>query len=194
MISAVELKKLRDGEKPILVIDSLAYSRYKQEHIAGAEHFDFPNENIDQWDKSKTGGKSKEDFIALGVPIIATLPSCGGNRQNIQSAGGFTGIQYVLLESNLIDLKKQGIKGGLIVHFQKNILRSHQTDTSRHERMFFLANKPLDKFPLVEEGHTGGALARQYATSIINEDAWHSGVTYDGFTNFGLSILRLLDI
>jgi hypothetical protein len=65
--------------------------------------------------------------IALGVPMIVTLPSCGGNRQNIQSASsrapkdlrkGFTGIQYVLLESNLIDLKKQGIEERLIKKLQ----------------------------------------------------------------------------
>ena len=50
--------------------------------------------------------------------MIATLPSCGGNRQNITSGEGFTGIQYVLLESNLIDLRKQGIPEGLIKKLQ----------------------------------------------------------------------------
>ena len=65
MISAVELKKMRDSEKEILLIDNRPYAAYKQEHIFGAKHFEFPNGNMDQWDASKTGGKSKEDFIGL---------------------------------------------------------------------------------------------------------------------------------
>ncbi len=75
VISAVELKKLQDEEKGILLVDTLAYSKYKQEHIAGAKHFEFPNEKMDPWDKSKTGGKSQEEFIGLlgedkGKPIV----------------------------------------------------------------------------------------------------------------------------
>ncbi len=65
VISAAELKKLQDSGKDILVIDTLAYSRYKQEHIPGAKHFEFPNENMDPWDKLKTDGKSRDDFVAL---------------------------------------------------------------------------------------------------------------------------------
>ena len=33
VISALELKKLQDSEKEILLIDTLAFSRYRQEHI-----------------------------------------------------------------------------------------------------------------------------------------------------------------
>jgi len=65
VITAVELKKLQDSEKDSLLIDTLAFSRYKQEHIQGAKNFEFPNQNMDRWDNSKTGGKSQEDFIAL---------------------------------------------------------------------------------------------------------------------------------
>jgi len=65
VVTAVELKKLVDGEKNTLLIDNLAFSRYKQEHIQGAKNFEFPNENMDRWENSKTGGKSQEDFIAL---------------------------------------------------------------------------------------------------------------------------------
>lgn len=76
--------------------------------------------------------------IALAGPMIAILSSCGGTRQNINSGSssvgyyasytsfrgytsytssggkGYTGTQYVLLESDLIVLKKQGIEEGLI--------------------------------------------------------------------------------
>jgi hypothetical protein len=60
--------------------------------------------------------------IFLAAPMIAILSSCGGTRQNINSGSssvgyytsGYTGIQYVLLESDLIDLKKQGIEKGLV--------------------------------------------------------------------------------
>ncbi len=65
VITAVELKKLMDSEKDILLIDTLALSRYRQEHIQGAKNFEFPNENMDRWDKSKTDGKSQEDFIGI---------------------------------------------------------------------------------------------------------------------------------
>ena len=64
VISAVELKKMQDSGTGILVIDTLPDSRYKQEHIPRAKHFEFPNENMDPWDKSKTGGKTKDDFAA----------------------------------------------------------------------------------------------------------------------------------
>ena len=64
-ISATELKKMQDSGKETLVIDALANSRYKEEHIPGAKNFEFPNGNMDPWDKSKTGGKSSDDFLAL---------------------------------------------------------------------------------------------------------------------------------
>ncbi len=48
--------------------------------------------------------------------MIAILPSCGGNRQNIKSVEGFTGTQCLL--SGLIDLQKAGIPEGLIKKLQ----------------------------------------------------------------------------
>jgi rhodanese-related sulfurtransferase len=65
VISAGELKKMQDSMTKILIIDTLTHSRYKQEHIPGAKHFEFPNENMDIWDKAKTDGKSRDDFVAL---------------------------------------------------------------------------------------------------------------------------------
>lgn len=63
VIAVPELKKMLD--KDILVIDTLPNVKYKQEHIPGAKHFEFPNEGMNTWNQAKTGGKSKEDFIAL---------------------------------------------------------------------------------------------------------------------------------
>lgn len=45
---------------------------------------------------------------------------------------------------------------------------------------------------LVEKGYTGEALAHQYSSEIGKDQAWRSDVTYDGFTQFGLSYLREL--
>ncbi len=65
VISAVDLKKMQESGKPILVIDTLAESAYKQGHIPGAKHFEFPNGNMEPWDKSRTAGRSQDDFVAL---------------------------------------------------------------------------------------------------------------------------------
>ncbi len=65
VISAAELKKMQESGMEFSVVDTLPYSRYKQEHIPGAKHFEFPNENMERWDKSKTDGKSWDDFAAL---------------------------------------------------------------------------------------------------------------------------------
>ncbi len=64
-ISAADLKKMQETAKDLLVIDTLANSRYKEGHIPGAKNFEFPNGNMDPWDTSKTGGKSSDDFLAL---------------------------------------------------------------------------------------------------------------------------------
>lgn len=45
---------------------------------------------------------------------------------------------------------------------------------------------------LVKGGQTGKELAHQYATAIGKQDAWHSDVTYEGFTKFGLDYLKEL--
>ena len=72
------------------------------------------NKSTETFQKGRTISRREAlKRIAFGVPIIVTL----GTRQNI-NAEGFTGIQYVLLESNLIDLKKQGAPEGLIKKLQ----------------------------------------------------------------------------
>lgn len=45
---------------------------------------------------------------------------------------------------------------------------------------------------LVQDGHKGDMLARQYATAIGKENKWQSEATYEGFTNFGLDYLNEL--
>ncbi len=65
VITAADLKKMQDSGKEMLIIDTLAESAYKQGHIPGAKNFEFPNGNMDPWDKSKTAGRSKDDFVEL---------------------------------------------------------------------------------------------------------------------------------
>lgn len=68
MISAAAMKQLMDSEKGILIIDTLSASSYQRRgHIPGAKNFEFPDAmiNMEQWDTSAMGGKSKEDFIKL---------------------------------------------------------------------------------------------------------------------------------
>jgi rhodanese-related sulfurtransferase len=65
--SQAGLKQLIDSEKNILIIDVTPSSSYQRGHIPGAKNFEFPDAiiNMDQWNTSVMGGKSKEDFIAL---------------------------------------------------------------------------------------------------------------------------------
>ncbi len=65
VITAPELKRLLDSGKEVLLIDTLAESAYKQGHLPGAKHFEFPNGTMDPWDKSKTGGRTQDEFVAL---------------------------------------------------------------------------------------------------------------------------------
>jgi len=66
LISAEELKALIDTDEDILVIDTMPYeASYKKNHIPGAEQFLFPIPEMQDWDSAETGGKSKEDFVAL---------------------------------------------------------------------------------------------------------------------------------
>ncbi len=68
VMSAGGLKQLIESEKGILIVDCLPPSSYQQRgHIPGAKNFEFPDAiiNMEQWDSSVMGGKSKEDFIGL---------------------------------------------------------------------------------------------------------------------------------
>jgi rhodanese-related sulfurtransferase len=65
VFSAVELKKMQESDKEMLIIDTLPHPIYKEGHIPGAKNFEFPDENMDSWIKSKTAGKSRDDFAAL---------------------------------------------------------------------------------------------------------------------------------
>ena len=67
ILSADALKMLIDSEKEILIIDTLPLVMYQRGRIPGAKNFEFPdaNMNMDRWDNSVMGGRSKEDFIGL---------------------------------------------------------------------------------------------------------------------------------
>ncbi len=69
LVTAMELKAWLDQKKPMLVIDTMPYeSSYKKGHIPGAKQFLFPIQEMESWDRNKTGGKSLEDFKALLGP------------------------------------------------------------------------------------------------------------------------------
>ncbi len=65
VITAADLRKMQDNGKEMLIIDTLAESAYQQGHIPGAKNFEFPNGSMAPWDKSKTSGRSEDDFVAL---------------------------------------------------------------------------------------------------------------------------------
>ncbi len=69
LVTASELKSWIDGKKPMLIIDTMPYdASYKKAHVPGAKQFLFPIPEMRSWDKSKTGGKSLEDFKSLLGP------------------------------------------------------------------------------------------------------------------------------
>ncbi len=63
VIPVLETKKMLDSGIEVLVVDTLANSAFTKGHIPKAKNFEFPNETMDQWNKSKTGGKTQEDFV-----------------------------------------------------------------------------------------------------------------------------------
>ena len=72
LATAEELKKLLEAKKPLLVVDTMPFdASFKKEHIPGAVSFEFPIEPMPEWDVSKTGGKSLEDFKKLLGPDTA---------------------------------------------------------------------------------------------------------------------------
>jgi len=64
-LSEYEQRRMLDSGTEVLVVDVLSSSAYKKEHIPKAKNFEFPNETTDQWNKSKTAGKSQKDFAAF---------------------------------------------------------------------------------------------------------------------------------
>ena len=65
VITVSEMKKMLDSGTEILVVDTLSHSAYTKEHIPRAKNFEFPNETMDRWNKSKTGGKTQDEFMAF---------------------------------------------------------------------------------------------------------------------------------
>ena len=66
IVKTDELKKMIDGGKDILIIDTMPYeASYKKNHVPGAKQFLFPIPDMKTWDTKETGGKTKEDYEAL---------------------------------------------------------------------------------------------------------------------------------
>lgn len=79
IVSTAELKKWMDSGKSMAIIDAMPMESYTAKHIPGAMQFLFPIPDMKDWDAKETGGKTKEDYIALLGPdkdkIIVTY--CG---------------------------------------------------------------------------------------------------------------------
>lgn len=68
-LSAVELKKLQDGGKEILLIDTRPHPAYKQEHIPGAKHFEFPTGIWNNGINQKLEEKARKSFLGFSGRI-----------------------------------------------------------------------------------------------------------------------------
>jgi len=69
IVTTEELKGMIDAKKDILIIDTMPYAdSYKKNHIPGAKQFLFPIPEMQEWDTTKTDGKTVEDFKVLLGP------------------------------------------------------------------------------------------------------------------------------
>ncbi len=69
VITTEELKGLVDKNEDMLIVDTMPYeASYKKEHVPGAVQFLFPIPDMNEWDKEKTGGKTKDDYLELLGP------------------------------------------------------------------------------------------------------------------------------
>lgn len=66
LVSTEELKAWMDSGKKMLIIDTMPYeASYKKGHIPGAVPFEFPIPDMNEWDSSKTAGKTQADYEQL---------------------------------------------------------------------------------------------------------------------------------
>lgn len=66
IITTEELQQAIAAGEDLLVIDTMPYEdSYVKNHIPGAKQFLFPIPDMTEWKSEETGGKSKEDFVAL---------------------------------------------------------------------------------------------------------------------------------
>ena len=69
VIDTAELKALIDKGTDMVIVDTMPYeASYKKNHVPGAVAFEFPIPDMDEWDNSKTAGKSQDDYVALLGP------------------------------------------------------------------------------------------------------------------------------
>jgi len=69
VITTEELKNMMEENKTLLIIDTMPYeASYKKAHVPGAVQFLFPIPEMETWDISKTGSKTKADFTELLGP------------------------------------------------------------------------------------------------------------------------------
>ncbi len=69
VVTTHELKQWIDSGKEMLIVDAMPYgASYKKGHIPGAVQFLFPIPEMEQWDSTKTAGKTRQDYVNLLGP------------------------------------------------------------------------------------------------------------------------------
>ncbi len=68
LVATDTLKSWIDSGKEMVVVDTMPYDHYLKKHIPGAGQFVFPIPDMNTWDASETGGKTKADYEALLGP------------------------------------------------------------------------------------------------------------------------------
>ena len=69
VITASELKEMKDAGKDIVIVDTMPYEdSYKKAHVPGAKQFLFPIPPMDQWDNAETNGKTEKGSAKYFAP------------------------------------------------------------------------------------------------------------------------------
>ena len=69
LVTAEELKGALATDEDMLLVDVMPHEEsYQEEHLPGAVSFLFPIDPMGEWDPSRTGGKTTEDFEDLLGP------------------------------------------------------------------------------------------------------------------------------
>lgn len=69
IVDTAGLKKLIDEKTDMLIVDTMPYeASYMKNHVPGAVPFEFPIPDMNEWDASKTAGKTQADYEKLLGP------------------------------------------------------------------------------------------------------------------------------
>lgn len=102
VVTTDELKKLIDDKTDFLLVDTMPAEDFAKEHIGGAINFGLPKEDMIEWDASKAGDKTQDDFAkALGenkdklIVFYCGFTACGRSHNGAMWAKklGYTNVK-----------------------------------------------------------------------------------------------------